>query len=141
MDYRDARDRAKVRRSSTCSSWRSPLRMTARNKRRGYELEKEVQDFWQEQGVQCKRVLGSGAFKAYSEDLAGDLNLNGLLVECKRRKGAAGFKSLYTWFEQDEADLLIIRADRSPRLYVLPESLMLKFAREMGWINQDKEKE
>lgn len=108
--------------------------MTARNKRRGYELEKEVQDFWQALGVHCKRVLGSGAFKAYSADLAGDLNLNGLLVECKRRKGADGFKSIYSWFEQDGADLLVIRADRSPRLYVIPESLMVKFAEDMGWI-------
>lgn len=113
--------------------------MSARNKQRGYELEKEVQDFWREHGAECKRVLGSGAFKAYSADLAGDLNLNGLLVECKRRKGAAGFKSLYTWFEQDDADLLVIRADRSPRLYVLPEPLMLKFAEAMGWLKNSKQ--
>jgi len=115
--------------------------MTSRNKRRGYELEKEVQDFWTDLGVPCKRVLGSGSFKQYSPDLAGDVHLNGLLVECKRRKGADGFKSLYTWFKQDEADLLVIRADRSPRLYVIPEALMVRFATEMGWITKREQGE
>lgn len=113
--------------------------MTARNKRRGYELEKEVQDYWTGLGVDCKRILGSGAYKNYSSDLAGDLRLNGLLVECKRRKGGSGFKSLYDWFEQDEADLLVVRADRMPRLYIIPEPLMGRFAAEMGWTKEQGE--
>jgi|TARA_R110002153_G_scaffold3067_1_gene14636 Holliday junction resolvase len=108
--------------------------VSSRNKRRGYELEKEVQDFWTELGVPCKRVLGSGAFKNYSADLAGDVNLNGLLVECKRRKGGSGFKSLYDWFKQDDADLLVVRADRQQRLYIIPEPLMALFAVKMGWV-------
>lgn len=113
--------------------------MTSRNKRRGYELEKEVQDFWQSLGVPCQRVLGSGAFKHYSSDLAGDVNLNGLLIECKRRK--EGFRELYKWFAQDEADVLVVRADRMPRMYVIPESLMVRFASEMGWFKStSKEK-
>ena len=115
--------------------------MTSRNKRRGYELEKEVQDFWTEMGVPCKRILGSGAFKNYSADLAGDLKLNGLLVECKRRKGGSGFKSLYFWFEQDEADLLVVRADRKQRLYIIPEPLMALFAIRMGWVELENSKE
>lgn len=112
--------------------------MSSRNKQRGYELEKEVQDFWTSRGVPCKRVLGSGAYKAYSPDLAGDVQLNGLLVECKRRKGGTGFKSLYAWFEQDEADLLVVRADRMPRLYIIPEKLMEQFAEQMGWMSKEK---
>ena len=81
---------------------------------------------------------GSGAYKAYSPDLAGDVQLNGLLVECKRRKGGTGFKSLYAWFEQDEADLLVVRADRMPRLYIIPEKLMEQFAEQMGWMSKEK---
>lgn len=113
--------------------------MTSRNKRRGYELEKEVQDFWTKLGVPCHRILGSGAYKNYSADLAGDLKLNGLLVECKRRKGGSGFKSLYDWLEQDEADLLVVRADRQPRLYVIPEPLMAIMAIKMGWVQKENE--
>lgn len=113
--------------------------MANRNKQRGYVLEKEVQDYWQALGVDCKRVLGSGAFKKYSASLKGDLNLNGLLVECKRRRNGEGFKQIYSWFEQDEADILVLRADRQPRLYVIPESLMVRFASDMGWLSVSQE--
>ena len=37
--------------------------MSARNKQRGYELEKETADFWQGHGFDCHRVFGSGAYK------------------------------------------------------------------------------
>ena len=110
------------------------------NKKRGYVLEKEVQDFWRSYGVDCKRVLGSGAYKHFGKDLEGDVRLNGLTIECKRRKGGVGFKSLYDWFAQDDADLLVVRADRMPRLYILPEKLMVEFARDMGWLDKTKEK-
>ena len=113
--------------------------MTRRNKQRGYELEKEAQDFWRDLGVECQRVLGSGAYKNYSADLAGDLRLNGLLVECKRRKD--GFRELYKWLSQDDADLLIVRADRKHRIYVIPESLMVRFATDMGWRNEQGERD
>ena len=57
--------------------------MANRNKRRGYELEKEVQDFFRKNGVPAKRVFGSGAFKAASPDLEGDVRILNYLVECK----------------------------------------------------------
>lgn len=116
--------------------------MSHPNKTRGYVLEKEVETFWQGLGVKCKRVLGSGMFKAHGDELRGDVHLNGLVVECKRRKGGTGFKSLYAWFEQDDADLLVVRADRMPRLYIVPEKLMAKWAKDMGWdTTLEKEKE
>ena len=37
--------------------------MSRRNKQRGYELEKEAQDFWRDLGVECQRVLGSGGIQ------------------------------------------------------------------------------
>tara|TARA_Y100001938_G_scaffold99381_1_gene135892 strand:+ start:707 stop:1078 length:372 start_codon:yes stop_codon:yes gene_type:complete len=104
------------------------------NKRRGYEVEREVVKLWQGLGVPCKRILASGAFKHYGKNLAGDVELNGLLVEVKRRKNGTGFASLYKWLEQDDAKMLICRADNKKRLYVIPEEVMIQFAKDMGWM-------
>ena len=104
------------------------------NKRRGYEVEREVVKLWQGLGVPCKRILASGAFKHWGKNLAGDVELNGLLVEVKRRKNGTGFASLYKWLEQDDAKMLICRADAKKRLYVIPEEVMIQFAKDMGWM-------
>ena len=104
------------------------------NKRRGYEVEREVVKLWQGLGVPCKRILGSGAFKHWGKNLAGDVELNGLLVEVKRRRNGTGFASLYKWLEQDDAKMLICRADNKKRLYVIPEEVMIQFAKDMGWM-------
>ena len=104
------------------------------NKRRGYEVEREVVKLWQGLGVPCKRILASGAYKHWGKNLAGDVELNGLLVEVKRRKNGTGFASLYKWLEQDDAKMLICRADAKKRLYVIPEEVMIQFAKDMGWM-------
>jgi hypothetical protein len=104
------------------------------NKRRGYEVEREVVKLWQGLGVPCKRILASGAFKHWGKNLAGDVELNGLLVEVKRRRNGTGFASLYKWLEQDDAKMLICRADNKKRLYVIPEEVMVQFAKDMGWM-------
>ena len=104
------------------------------NKRRGYEVEREVVKLWQGLGVPCKRILASGAFKHWGKNLAGDVELNGLLVEVKRRKNGTGFASLYKWLEQEDAKMLICRADNKKRLYVIPEEVMIQFAKDMGWM-------
>ena len=106
------------------------------NKRRGYEVEREVVKLWQGLGVPCKRILASGAFKHYGKDLAGDIRLNGLTVEVKRRKNGTGFAFLYKALEQDEGitQMLICRADNKKRLYVIPEEVMIQFAKDMGWM-------
>jgi|TARA_B100001029_G_scaffold73392_1_gene59938 hypothetical protein len=96
--------------------------LTSSAKRKGYTLEKNVETFWKDLGVPCKRILGSGAFKHYSKNLASDVNLNGYKVECKRRKTGTGFMSLYNWFKQDDADILVLHSDRQERLYVFKES-------------------
>ncbi len=113
--------------------------MTSSAKRKGYVLEANVVKFWTELGIKCKRILGSGAFKHYSKSLASDVNLNGLKVECKRRKSGTGFMSLYNWFDQDDADLLIVHADRKERLYVLKETQFLKLVTSDSWTKK-KEK-
>lgn len=100
--------------------------MSARNKQRGYELEREVVLAAEAAGLEAKRVFGSGAHKnQLGEDFAGDVVVEGLRVECKRRKHGSGFRLLYSAFEQDDADVVVVRADRAPRLYVLREDVFI----------------
>ena len=49
-------------------------------------------------------------------------------VEAKRKK--SGFKFLMDSLAQDDADLLVVRQDRAPRLYVLREETLLTLMRE-----------
>ena len=102
--------------------------MGNRNKARGYELEAETRKFWQEHGFNCTRSFGSGAYKnALGQEHAGDLHLEDFTIECKRKK--SGFKFLYDSLAQDDADMLVVRQDRSPRLYLLTEETVLKLMR------------
>jgi len=102
------------------------------NKARGYALEREAVLAAEAAGLEAKRVFASGAFKEQlGEDFAGDVVIEGLRCEMKRRK--AGFRLLYSAFAQDSADVVCVRADRSPRLYLLREETfhnLLKRAKE-----------
>tara|TARA_R110000851_G_scaffold207956_1_gene360370 strand:- start:404 stop:748 length:345 start_codon:yes stop_codon:yes gene_type:complete len=102
------------------------------NKARGYALEREAVLAAEAAGLEAKRVFASGAFKEQlGEDFAGDVVIEGLRCEMKRRK--SGFKLLYDAFDQDDADVVVVRADRSPRLYLLREETfhnLLKRAKE-----------
>ncbi len=102
------------------------------NKARGYALEREAVLAAEAAGLEAKRVFASGAFKEQlGEDFAGDVVIEGLRCEMKRRKG--GFRLLYSAFLQDSADVVCVRADRSPRLYLLREETfhnLLKRAKE-----------
>ena len=92
------------------------------NKARGYQLEREAVLAAEAAGLEAKRVFASGAHKQQlGEDFAGDVVIEGLRCEMKRRKG--GFKLLYDAFNQDDADVVVVRADRSPRLYMLREEI------------------
>lgn len=98
--------------------------MPNRNKQRGYELEREVVVFWEKLGVTCKRIFASGAHKRHiGQEFAGDLMIAGYTVEAKRKK--SGFLFLYDAFAQDDADMLVIKQDRSRRLYVLTEETLV----------------
>jgi len=102
------------------------------NKARGYALEREAVLAAEAAGLEAKRVFGSGAHKnQLGEDFAGDVVIEGLRCEMKRRK--SGFKLLSDAFDQDDADVVVVRADRSPRLYMLREETfhhLLKRAKE-----------
>jgi hypothetical protein len=87
------------------------LRMPNRNKQRGYELEREA-----------------------GEDLEGDIKLGPYTVEAKRKK--SGYKFLYDSLDQDGADLLVVRQDRSRRLYLLEEKTLLDLMRRAGLLSE-----
>lgn len=94
----------------------------ARNKQRGYEHEREIVLWAQSLGFDCRRIFGSGAYKAQlGEDFAGDIVLEGLRIEAKRRKAA--FKNIYDAFDQDDSDVVCVRADRKERLWIVKDTL------------------
>jgi len=100
--------------------------MSARNKQRGYEHEREIVLWAQSNGLDCRRIFGSGAFKKQlGEDYAGDIVIEGLRLEAKRRK--TGFKNIYDAFDQDDSDVVCVRADRKERLWIVKDDLMLQF--------------
>ncbi len=101
-----------------------------RNRERGAELELEVVHTWKAQGVEAQRVpLSGGAGGMF----IGDVILAGYTIECKRRKD--GFGVLYDALNQQGSDFLVVRADRKPRLYVIPEETMLLWHRQYGLFN------
>jgi hypothetical protein len=101
-----------------------------RNRERGAELELEVVHTWKAQGVEAQRVpLSGGAGGIF----IGDVILAGYTIECKRRKD--GFGVLYDALNQQGSDFLVVRADRKPRLYVIPEETMLLWHRQYGLFN------
>ena len=108
--------------------------MPNRNKQRGYELERETVLFWEKQGAEVQRVLSSGAYKHYSDDLAGDIKLGPYVVEAKRKK--SGFKFLYDALDQDAVnDMLVLKQDRHRRIYVLEEETLLDLFRKAGLVS------
>jgi len=99
--------------------------MSARNKQRGYEHEREIVLWAQANGLDCRRIFGSGAFKhQLGDEFAGDIVLAGLRVEAKRRK--TGFKVIYDAFDQDDSDVVCVRADRKERLWIVKDDLLLR---------------
>lgn len=108
-----------------------------RNRVRGYQLEKETVDFWKEQGAEVKRVLSSGAYKHFSDDLAGDIKLGPYVVEAKRKK--SGFKFLYDALNQDDVnDMLVLKQDRCRRIYLLEEETLVDLFGKAGLLSKNE---
>ena len=111
--------------------------MPNRNKQRGYELERETVLFWKKQGAEVQRVLSSGAYKHYSDDLAGDIKLGPYVVEAKRKK--SGFKFLYDALDQDDVnDMLVLKQDRCRRVYVLEEATLVDLFGKAGLLSKNE---
>lgn len=88
------------------------------SKRKGYRGENELVHEFEKMGIQAKRQPLSGALKG---SLGGDITIQigdeKLRVESKLR--ADGFKEDYKYIEQDNADLVIKKADRKQRLVTM----------------------
>lgn len=78
-----------------------------RSKQKGNRTEREFAKL-----IGGQRVPLSGAVSGYKGDVKG----LGMTWECKARRD--GFKQIYKWLEG--ADALAIKADRKPRLVVIP---------------------
>ena len=91
--------------------------------RKGQNEERSIVNLLRSHGFECKRTLESGARSdgsvTWDIDLVLHRNFKG---ECKVRKN--GFKSIYDWMSEN--DFVTIRADRSERLYVFPEEVVLE---------------
>jgi hypothetical protein len=103
--------------------------VSARNKARGRELENEVVAAATNAGLTAHRIFGSGAYKnQLGDDFASDVVVEGLRIECKRRK--SGFKLIYDAFQQDDSDVVCVRSDRMPRMYLMREDVFLHLIKQ-----------
>ena len=98
--------------------------MSSRSKRKGSGYELEVVRDHLALGVQASKMPLSGALGG---KYSGDVQVAGLIGECKRRR--KGFSSLYKAIDQGKqpADILFVRDDHQKTLVVLPWSTWVKF--------------
>lgn len=96
---------------------------------KGNRAERAIVKFLQDQGFAAERVpLSGSAGGSYLGDLTVPVLNVDRVVEVKVR--AKGFRELYRWL--DQRDILIIRADRSEPLVVLPLKLAAEIAARAG---------
>lgn len=94
-------------------------------RQKGDRFERAIVDFFQKRGIAAERIplSGSSPFGSFSGyDLNVPLFGTDLKAECKHSGG--GFKTLYNWLAHGSNDFLIIRADRSAPLAVIPLELL-----------------
>jgi Holliday junction resolvase len=96
------------------------------SRQKGNRLERALVRALQDNGFAAERVpLSGSAGGSYTGDLTVPLLGRDLRVEAKAR--GSGFQQLYGWL--NGADLLIVRADRSEPLVVLPLRLAIEIAK------------
>jgi Holliday junction resolvase len=95
------------------------------SRQKGNRAERAVVRFLQDRGFAAERVpLSGSAGGSYLGDLTVPIIGIDRVVEVKAR--AKGFKQLYDWLI--DRDILIVRADRSEPLVVLPLKLAAEIA-------------
>lgn len=103
--------------------------MPNRQKQKGSAYEREIVNWHRERGIPCERVPLSGAAKG---SFKADLRIhNGMEAECKRF--ANGLGKLYDALEQDGADIVFARQDRSQTLVCMP---LETYEALMGWTKE-----
>lgn len=96
---------------------------------KGNRAERAIVKYLQDQGFAAERVpLSGSAGGSYLGDLTVPILNIDRVVEVKCR--ADGFKQLYSWLI--DRDILIVRADRSEPLVVLPLKLAAEIAAKAG---------
>ena len=101
--------------------------MSSRSKRKGSGYELEVVRAHQELGVQASKQPLSGALGG---KYAGDVQIAGLICECKRRR--KGFTTLYKALEQGGgSDALFVRDENQETLGGLPWA---PWTQRIGWL-------
>jgi Holliday junction resolvase len=96
---------------------------------KGNRAERAIVKFLQDRGFAAERVpLSGSAGGSYLGDLTVPVLNVDRVVEVKVR--ANGFRELYRWL--DQRDILIVRADRSEPLVVLPLKLAAEIAAKAG---------
>jgi hypothetical protein len=90
--------------------------MSRMQRDKGARFEREIVNWHRARGVESERIPLSGACKG---NFGGDLRIAGYLVEAKIR--ANGFRDIYKWLAQDNADMLVLRADHRDPVYVLTQ--------------------
>jgi Holliday junction resolvase len=102
-------------------------------RRKGDRLEHALVRALQEHGFAAERVpLSGSAGGSYTSNLTVPLLGRDLRIEAKAR--GTGFNQLYSWLNgADGADLLIVRADRSEPLVVVPLKLAIEIAKAAEW--------
>jgi Holliday junction resolvase len=98
------------------------------SRQKGNRTERAIVRMLQERGgLAAERVPLSGAARGrFGGDISVPLLGRDMRVEVKARGN--GFRKIYAWLST--ADLLVVRADRSEPLVVLPLRLALEIARE-----------
>src|SRR5258707_8788024 len=95
------------------------------SRQKGNRAERAIVKFLQDQGLAAERVpLSGSAGGSYLGDLTVPILEVDRVVEVKAR--ANGFRQLYDWLI--DRDILIVRADRSEPLVVLPLKLAAETA-------------
>lgn len=101
--------------------------MGMKSKRKGYTAENQLVHTFRNAGVKAERCpLSGGAIgtRWRGFDLLADMFGRELRIENKIL--ARGFQTLYKWIEPDTVDMLVIRADRSEPLAVVPLSMLIE---------------
>lgn len=106
--------------------------MASKSRQKGDREERAVVDTMTEAGCDARRMPLSGSVAGFEGDVEVTAPALGraLRVECKVR--GDGFREIYKWLLEDHVDVLTLRADRKPRLYVLREADFIRLIGGQG---------
>lgn len=93
---------------------------------KGNRVERHIVNAFKAHDIEAQRVPLSGMTSFEKNDVQATIGGNPWSIEVKAR--ASGFKQLYAWLEKDNADALVIKADRKQALVVLPLNTFAELA-------------